>query len=108
MLEAIKKQKPPCGTVVCIAGQALITLAKLRPRSKVLYGRGPNYYEFSGAPDVRARRLLKLTERQADDLFFPCYWPARFEDALEDANPGTKKYLKIVKKRWQHMIDTGE
>jgi hypothetical protein len=104
-IKRLAKINPPCGTVDCLAGQTLVTLGGFKPNLKI-GKRG--YYEFPDNTPEKALKLLGLSEDQAALLFYPDNWPYKFEQALDKLESGTKEYLAVAKKRWQHMIETGE
>jgi len=104
-LKALKNQAPPCGTIACLAGQALITLGKMQPtvdNDKAVYS-----FNHLSVPE-EAAKLLGISEDAADKLFFPDYWPRKFRYALKKQKAGTKGYLNVAKRRFAHLVKTGQ
>ena len=119
----ILQQKPSCGAVGCIAGDACILFGKIKP-SKVIKELDweLGVYTFPDNTYRLAQEVLGLTENQALSLFLLKSWSWKFDDEgndyvgwpnkfakrLEKYKPGTKKYAQVAVDRIEHFIRTGE
>lgn len=92
-----KSELPPCGTMGCLAGWAVLQ-AGLDENSRSV--------RYQGFPKIAAK-LLGLDASQSDRLFLFSYWPLRFHEALAAERRGTKGYLAVVKRRVQSFCRTG-
>lgn len=81
-----------CSTMACIAGFTVTHF-----HEEVMFG-----YEsyFDGA-----QRVLDLTYKQAEKLFFGKEWPSQFTILHK---PGTPEYFQNLKARVLHFVETGE
>lgn len=120
MQSAVVDQRPPCGTVGCLAGNTVIMAGIVKPRA--LFD-GGTVYELEGETPRDARDYLEITEEQADRLFYlkswnyglgvvndeegnPAGWPDEFEERLSKYQPGTSGYLRATLDRIDHFIAT--
>ena len=83
---------PKCGTVGCIAGWAVT----LSTKEKVPYGK----------IQARAAALLDITEPQAERLFYETFWPAKFQEQLENSDEQTRAHARATSARIDHFIKT--
>lgn len=103
------KQKPPCGTMACLAGNYLVMTGAVKPHS---YCTNMEVYAFtSSTPDI-AGHALGLTEYQRHNLFYPHEsrydgWPKEWQDKLDAKTPGTLEYAQVAVDRIEHFIATG-
>ncbi len=82
----------PCHTVGCIAGW---TVALKKGRKKAVAG--SRYWENIQSD---AKKLLRITHDQAQELFLPGNWPSKFQERMDKSKgPGTKSYVKVIKAR---------
>ena len=101
----LETKHPPCGTVACLAGQVLMTAKLIKPKFST---KENSFYVFPNNTPHKAAKYLGLKYSVAKKLFFPFMWPQNFRTQLEMATPGTKAYLKIAKRRFEHLVKTGE
>ena len=100
---------PQCGIVGCIAGWTVIEGCRIS-KKKMDYERD----------DVRERagRILGLKNVESGDyyddihddrfLFIPDEWPEPYRTKLENEEPQTKAYAKVVASRIRYYIRTGK
>jgi len=99
-------QKPPCGTVACLAGSALMMAGKIKPKfSKVEDGEIAVFDFGWDTPDVAAH-YLGIDEDGQELLFHLEGWPDKLQDGFEDLTP--KRQVERACKRIDHYIETGE
>jgi hypothetical protein len=93
-------QVAQCGTTGCIAGWAIAggDLEKLRKRREAT-GAGHQVRE-------RAKKLLDITEAQADRLFHVYAWPPSLKWSYDSATTWRMR-AKITARRIDHFINTG-
>lgn len=104
------KEPPACGTVGCIAGWGII-LDSRKPKSKfkTLIPSIRRSVAFCGnAIDRRAADVFGIPLHQATALFYSSNWPIEFRRKMENLNTGTKAYARVVCRRIDHFIATGE
>ena len=107
----LKRQRPPCGAVGCIAGNVLIMTGKIKPKE---HFNGIRVYGFDYNTPYHAQRVLRLSNEQAARLFYlkswgrVTGWPNEFEEELKQYDPGTKEYVDVTCRRIDHFIETGE
>lgn len=113
------KKRPLCGTVGCLAGNALVLTSGLKPRKGVILFRRilkkfnipPVSYNPSigywGSIEDKARKILGLEFEPSARLFYPSKWPKSFRTLLEKAASGTPEYAQIVSDRVGFFIATG-
>lgn len=89
-----------CGTAACLAGWAI----HLDKKNKKLVDSVVHNDALSIAD--RARRILGLSELQADRLFYISSWPKRFTDAYRGRS--TKNRAIAAGKRIDYFIRTGK
>jgi hypothetical protein len=104
----IRKQKPRCGIVGCLAGMAChMQGLKLTP------GAGFLNDDMNDEIFERARAILDLSEKQSARLFFlpdihhhrSLYWPGEFAAAYNKAKTPKEK-VKVAVARIEHFIKT--
>jgi hypothetical protein len=99
-------QKPPCGTVACLAGSALMMAGKIKPRFvKTLGEEQVAVYDFGDETEDNATKYLGLPEGDNNLLFFVDQWPDRFSDGFEELTP--KRQVERACKRIDYYIETG-
>lgn len=95
-----KDQRHPCGTVGCIAGNAVLIAEPESLRAYLKLG------EVACDPEKIATRLLGLTEEQAVRLFFSMRgWPDEFHYAYQFATTA-KERANIIIRRINIFIKT--
>ena len=52
------------------------------------------------------KKLLKLSDKETDVLFYTCEWPELFSFEYSDLRP--RKRLEVLKSRVEHFINTGK
>jgi hypothetical protein len=91
-----KNERPPCGTMACIAGWA------------VMLADGPpaiindDYYL---TVEDRAVEVLGLNEEQVGALFYDPAWPEKYADAYENARTPRQR-ARVAARRIDHFIKT--
>ena len=105
----VKAQKPPCGTMACIAGHIAIALPQLRKELplktiKIKGADGKQHtaykavFSFPSTTGIRVQQELGLTDGEANSLFTPpsseTGWPEVFMEAYSQAR--TPKELAYV------------
>ena len=109
--ETLEKQRPPCGTIGCLAGSICIIEGLIRPR----FIENVSIYKFPYDTSKLAEVALGISEKDADKLFL-CKswfdskfgWPDEFAEELELYSPGSKEYADVAVRRIDHYIETGE
>lgn len=99
-------QHPPCGTVACIAGWAVIEHDRARGKSgsiRVTQKYADGVLSFG----AKAAEVLGLDEQQAGRLFYTGNWPERFYDEYYEFAPGSLGRAKVAAERLDHFIATG-
>lgn len=91
---------PPCGTVACFAGWAI--LLKLKP--EVTQVRSVPFF-VDEDPQESAERYLRLSREQSDKLFFTDNWPKRFSNRYRLADTPQKR-AAIAAKRIDFFVAT--
>lgn len=110
----VTKQKPPCGTVGCIAGSLCVIGKMVKPTVVMKDLEGTETYMFPSNTPEMAADYLGLSLSDAKKLFFlqswgsPIGWPEEYDKMLRNHNPGTKGYAKVAVARIEHFIKTGE
>jgi hypothetical protein len=84
---------PRCGTVGCIAGWAVT----LSTKERIPYGQIAE----------KAKALLGLSDIQAYQLFYVNHWPILWRE-ITNSQYQTRAHAKLVVKRIDHLIATGE
>jgi hypothetical protein len=85
---------PPCGTIACIAGWAVL-LSDDDPPSD------------AEEIELRANALLGLTPEMGDRLFFTTEWPERFKQSYREAEDSDLAVAALVAaERVEHFIKT--
>lgn len=108
--KVLKKQRPPCGSVGCLAGNVLVMTGKIVPSR---HFDGKEIYDFPETSPDLAQQRLGLDDEQARRLFyltrwgFHLGWPDKFARRLDQCSPGTKAYAKVASDRIDHYIATG-
>lgn len=102
----INKNKPPCGTVGCLAGMACHMQG---------YELEPGSGDVTAGDHISdlARAVLGLDSEESDKLFFlprmhrgvEFHWPASFATAYEKAKTPAAK-VKVAVARIEHFIKT--
>ena len=91
-----------CGTTACIAGHALLMEGFNIPKTQTDSLPGVQRFISPDGKTLRpmptARKLLDLTERQAERLFFAQDWPEQFKENCNDP--------KVAANRVKHFIET--
>jgi len=103
--QQLESKHPPCGTVACLAGQILVTAKLIKPKFTT---KENWFYVFPNNTPNKAAKYLGIKYSVAKKLFFPYVWPSKFRNQLEDKAPGTKAYLNVAKRRFEHLVKTGE
>jgi hypothetical protein len=85
---------PPCNTVACIAGDAVI-LSDGPPKRIT--------EDFIYSVEDRATELLGLNYSQAQRLFFLSHWPADFADGYIDADETAEDEDSLEDERLEAM-----
>lgn len=103
------KQKPPCGTMGCLAGNYLVMRELVKPSS---YCDSTEVYTFAADTDQLAADALGLDRDQMRRLFYPNEsryhgWPAEWQEKLDATKPGTLEYAQVAVDRIEHFIATG-
>lgn len=83
------RNKPPCGTIGCIAGWAARLSGTLLPS-------GGSAADWEGGIEDSARKALDLTYSQTRRLFHPENWTHDAYRALDRYEPGTPNYARAV------------
>lgn len=99
-----QRQKPPCGTVACLAGNACLMEGwKFKPDSE---GKNDLYLDKPNAdiPD-EASRILGLNTAEQMVLFHVDNWPATFYQEYNNA-ASPAEAAEITAKRIDHFIKT--
>lgn len=118
----VVEQKPPCGAVGCIAGNACIVGGIVKPKDVIKGLDEFKVYAFPETTPEKARKYLGITKEQADRLFFLASWcntdfdengeylgwPEEFEQELNNYKAGTKGYAQVTVDRIEWFIKTGE
>ena len=97
---------PPCGTMCCIAGAAVIVGTYVKNRNDML--------EFGGSVSSKATELLGLSWSQGEDLFYVSGWPQELLDRWEETNSiedeQTQRFVRVELgcQRIDHLIATDE
>ena len=111
----VVNQKPPCGTVGCIAGNLCVLSGDIKPNVIIdRLGSELETYIFPRNTDEMAAKYLGLDIDEAEKLFYleewnyGTGWPEEFAARLEKHKPGTLEYAKVAVARIDHFIETGE
>lgn len=101
-------REAPCGTTACIAGFAVI-LSKPKYQWKKTAASLLSRYRKSEKFlfEVEAAKLLRISESQADDLFFVSGWPDRFARRFNNAR-NREAEAKVVIARIEHFMKSGK
>ena len=102
-------KKTDCGTAACIAGHVLLGEGyklKFEPHPY-----SPKFISPKGHlvdPEIAARRILKLSEGQAERLFKAMQWPGKFGGGWARYNDRNPKFNnpKVAAARIEHFIAT--
>jgi hypothetical protein len=120
-LRILEAQSPPCGTVGCLAGNAIVMDGEYKLRvpkygdTVLAYRIKSKKYSDSWIPEL-AQEKLHLTDSECSRLFFipqmgHAYrgkgWPAKFGKAYM-AETDLQKKAEIAVDRIEHLIATGE
>jgi len=101
-------EKNDCGTTACIAGHALLMEGYKIPADQSFREHEQQFISPSGRmvkPFNAARKILGLTESQAEKLFAAYKWPIRFGGGpCPDMDPNDPKRAAA---RIRHFIETG-
>lgn len=93
---------PPCKTVACIAGWAI--LLENPDMWKDFTGKGGHDLCQQDSPidnaEGEAMRLLELSDKQSHNLFYESAWPKQFQ--------GDGPLVERAANRIEHLIKTGE
>lgn len=84
---------PSCGTAACIAGWACL-LTDTKPRGRFSWGSA-------------ARKVLRLSNLQACDLFSTTFWPNKYGSDFYRAKT-VRGRVNAAVRRIDHLIKTGE
>ncbi len=96
----VRRSGPPCGTVGCIAGWAVLLSTKGRNNKERYENADPSDWAGEG------RRLLKLDAGEAHKLFFVGCWPYELHEAYDDAYGDPKARAKITCERIDRFIES--
>ncbi len=88
-----KVHKHACHTVGCIAGWAVLLKGTKSERKG-------NWWEIKET----AKRLLRVSEDDANTLFYAGQWPEERQDQLTAHREGSKAYAKVVAARIADFI----
>jgi hypothetical protein len=98
---AFQEQRPPCGTVCCFAGAALIV-------GKIVNPHGSLFILPYNSPEL-AQKWLDLEGDTDDNLLFHVHnWPREFRNKIEKEKPGTQGYFEVLRDRVRYFERTGE
>lgn len=100
------KAPPPCGTVGCIAGWGLLLTKGKRNKFLEIAKKFKRRTNFG--IETEAGNLFGITEEQRQRLFHTESWPQPFRDRQSHLNEGTLAYARVVCRRIDHFIETGE
>jgi hypothetical protein len=84
--------KHKCHTVGCIAGWTV----SCSPKGDLSQG----WFTYKN----QAQKLLRLTDKQVHELFYPEFWPAKYREKLLRLDVGTREYAHVVKARAKAFI----
>lgn len=110
LVDVLKKQQPPCGTVACLAGNCTIMAGLTKPT----FDRDSAIYEFDDGTPLKAAKWLGLEPEDASKLFYlsdwdyPEHWPESFTNEYYEAEDDFAKRAEIACRRIDHFIKTGE
>jgi hypothetical protein len=116
----VTDQRPPCGTVGCVAGSICVLTGVIKPKTVLKGLSSLEVYSFPNHTPEMAAKALGLPLSLAEKLFYlkswrvvfnkeeEVYpgWPEKFEEELEKHKPGSQGYAKVTVARIQHFIDT--
>lgn len=103
-VNTVIRQAPPCGTMLCLAGAAVILS---RGKKFPLLGKNMVFIFDDDTAD-EAAEWLKLSDTDCLRLFFLPYWPHQFKNGNWNFEPGTPEYLANGVQRIRHFQRTGE
>ncbi len=102
----LKEYMPPCGTVACIAGWALI-LSERKPNESFSVVRD-RCRKTVIDPQARGATALGITERQSERLFYHTSWPRRFARPYGKSYENAEQRSRVVVRRIRHFMRTGK
>lgn len=108
LLWAKRSTKAPCGTTACLAGEAIIcSMPTVEAGVKLLWD--TLSHPSTPAPDLMAKELLGLNDREAAAVFTAsaCGWPAPFSVQYDKARGNAGKARAAVA-YLDHIIETGK
>jgi hypothetical protein len=95
---------PPCGTVACIAGWALVLSGKSIPEFENI---AHDAAELIGVQHTQSGDVNVDEDCQAGKLFLRFEWPEPFVSQFADATDISQR-AQITANRIEHLITTGE
>lgn len=108
--ELIAKQRPPCGTVACLAGSIAIFAGLVKPH----FADGYDVYTLTNNDARNAATWLGLDWMEAKNLFYfksmtadETGWPENFRAAYKKAETPEEK-VEVACSRIDHYSETGQ
>jgi hypothetical protein len=116
LLGIVQKQKdypredfPPCGTVCCLAGAAVLSAGRLVELGldsfRVTRGGEVRSYDWSHVA-LLARDIFDIHYSEGENLFFTDRWPLQFQQMWTAAGKDKKCQLVVLRERVQFFIKT--